>query len=280
MSNKVKLPTMRAAVVFNRKPSDDPIDPPSHADPMSTEWRSVGIDEQHPLHGMGVGGADLIVVKFSERKLPGRVIDDHLKARIKQYEARDGRKYGRKEIAELKDEVVQELLPKSFVVHSHVLVSTHDSRTVIWCSQAKKVDTILTLLSSLDTTTPIETVPIGLLLNRVATDDPDPFEPGNAVVMYRSDGDDSPVIRIKDRAVGADEVQHALAQGYAVRELQMSHGAFEFTLTDQFVFKRLTTEPDDSADREDEFSQFEGDFTVASRSLLKVVDLLIDDEGL
>lgn len=250
-------------------------------DPEGSAWRTVGLtltpagDHFHLLDGIGV----LLWLQFNERILPGAVRDEHLAKRIAEITERQGYKPGRKEYAQIKDEVTFELLPKAFIKRSVVPVLILRPHWLLVCtSSAKRADDALAFLNGLFHGTalwqprlaapmksPIE------CLSAIARTTPgrdDMFEASSAAVLK---GENKRTIRIKDRDIYGEEVRELLtASGYEVHELDLNYytqGRDEdptahLTLTDKLVFKgiRLTdqclTRARDKENWEQDFHSF------------------------
>lgn len=228
-------------------------------DPEAGAWRKIGLtptpvgDYFHTLDGIGV----LFCVQFNERILPGAVRDEHLARRIAEITERQGYKPGRKEFAQIKDEVTFELLPKAFIKRSVVPVLLLRPHWLLVCtSSAKRADDVMAFLhnmySGTDNWRPAFAVPMKSpidSLNSIARTTPgryDVFEAASAAVLK---GENKRTIRIKDRDIYGDEVQELLTNDtYDVHELGLTYypkgrddeGNIRLTVTDKMVFKGLT----------------------------------------
>ena len=101
-------------------------------------WRAgrAGRGPAHPaLHAREQGGA-------------GPVVKRRLEERCAQIEQKEGRKPGRKESRELRDEITQELLPMAFARTSSILVwiDLEQGRLVLDCASQGKADALVTAL--------------------------------------------------------------------------------------------------------------------------------------
>jgi recombination associated protein RdgC len=95
-----------------------------------------------------IEGASFFTIKTSSRVLPPSVVNEVVAKKQREIEKRENRKVGRKEKAELKDEVLVDLLPKAFQ-------KSQDSRgyfdwtrglLVVNETSANKCDSILSLI--------------------------------------------------------------------------------------------------------------------------------------
>lgn len=237
-------------------------------DPSGSEWRRVGMtafdgaDEFfHDLDGAG----HVCRIQFNERILPGKVIREHVDLLAADIEKREGRKPGRKALAELREEVEQELLPKAFIRRSVVHVIFRNTRMFVFTSSAKKCDDVIkVVLDTLSCVHPgpdivLRPVDEGLdmttyLTGKAIYDDGAHIASGNSAVLRR---EGTEVIRVKDRDVGSSEVQQALKNGYRAHELGVSlmgevDARIDFKLTDRFVFKGITFSDEIASEYQDE----------------------------
>lgn len=119
--------------------------------PKGGLWRTIGFGAPLPtlsqeLVWSGTGGANVFCVYFHERQLPGSVIRNEVDARIKKIEEREMRKCYKKEIAQMKDEVVQTLLPKAFIRSTAVTIIAIGDLLIVGSSSAKKAEDCLSTL--------------------------------------------------------------------------------------------------------------------------------------
>ncbi len=92
----------------------DHIKPCGDLEMVSRGWVSpFGAD--HPVHAWQSGEALLIALGAEEKLLPAAVINHHLSERLQRIESEEGRKPGRKQQMDMKQQITAELLPRAFV---------------------------------------------------------------------------------------------------------------------------------------------------------------------
>lgn len=228
-------------------------------DPSKTSWRSQGfvnVLNDVPVHAVSTG-IFLMAVQFNERKLPGKVRDEHLGKLLKKWDEREGRKPGKKDYAILREQAEFELLPHAFITRTvvPVLFFKRDRIVLICTSSPKRADetmaSLLGLMHALDASkqpawhyiaandNPV-TAMTALVTNTNNIDGTDLHTAGSAMLK----GEGKEVIRIKDRDLGSVEVQRIFKQPYTVHEVrlqQLEDGttdpSYAFTVTDKLVFK-------------------------------------------
>lgn len=117
-----------------------------------TQARSAGfIEPRGEPNGPMVESIDgqwIITLCVENKKVPGSVVQQHLLERLKLIEANTGRKPGRKESKELKEEIILELLPKVFPQQHtvRVWVDPRERLLVIDAGAQGKADMMMTEL--------------------------------------------------------------------------------------------------------------------------------------
>lgn len=238
-------------------------------DPSGGDWRRLGLVPAIKGEDLIIdldGAGKVMAVQFNERILPGKVRDEKLQAEVARLEAREGRRVGKKEYAQLREQVEFDLLPKAFIRRTvvPVLFYKHALGTqimLVCTSSQKRADDAVGVLRGVfgDDLMPwkIETESSisGVLTTLASNGNADPdeecwlhFSPLDSAVIK---GDDKQTIRIKDKPVESQDVQDLLAGGgQVVHELALAWcednpGAEEpdltFVATSNLAFKRAET---------------------------------------
>lgn len=92
-----------------------------------------------------IGGQWLIALKLSKRNLPAAVVAERVSELAREIADQRGYPPGRKELRELKDRAIQELLPRAFVKHEilHAWVSPDDGWLVVNAGSPSKAEELL-----------------------------------------------------------------------------------------------------------------------------------------
>lgn len=236
-------------------------------DPEGSQWRTLGFapvtinaDSEDAEFAMDVQGAGILcVAQLNERILPGAVHREKMIERIAQITAREGRKPGKKEYAEIRDEVAQDLLPKSHIRRKLVPVLFAHGRMLVFTSSAKLCDDVVTLVGRA-LHGEMEAVRMRALggsvkadidsrLTEIAWDGVSDSDESYAYLQAMDSavlkGDDKQVIRIKGKDVGSADVHGLLQQGYQVTQLGLelvdgSDIAVTFSLNSHLVVTGFT----------------------------------------
>lgn len=239
---------------------EDDLEDHEAVDPVGSQWRAMGfITLDGEAFAMDVQGAGtLCCMQVNERVLPGAVIREKVAERIRELEEREGRRPGKKQIAEIKDDVVMALLPQAFIRRKLVPVMFTEGYVLIFTSSAKLSDDVMTQLHAAMPTAMAD-LKLANLADRVknnitgaltelakegVSDDinsgRDLFSIANAAVLK---GEGKKSIRIKDKDMQESDMQALLKQDYTVQALRLDliEGAsvdpsMTFTLNDHLVF--------------------------------------------
>lgn len=221
---------------------------PAHL-PAGSQWRGVGFTDPAPglrsdecLVWTAPEDYILFTVTFHERQLPGATIKEHVQSRVAKIEEREQRKIYRKEVAQIRDEVEAELLPRAFIKHSHVDMLVKGDLLIVGTSSAKRAEDCLDLLrgaiGSLNVRPITYKIPAEQMLLQIAREDTvDNLSRGDQVKLV--DLDKNTVV-FKGVDLGEDEPQTYMTSGFNPTELLVTMGStMQMKMTDQLIFKSI-----------------------------------------
>lgn len=221
---------------------------PAHL-PAGSQWRGVGFTD--PASGLrsddsmvwaASEGSILFTVTFHERQLPGATIKEHVQSRVAKIEEREQRKIYRKEVAQIRDEVEAELLPRAFIKHSHVDMLVKGDLLIVGTSSAKRAEDCLDLLrgamGSLNVRPIAYKIPAEQMLLQIARENTvENLCRGDQVKLV--DLDKNTVV-FKGVDLGEDEPQTYMTSGFNPTELLVTMGStMQMKMTDQLIFKSI-----------------------------------------
>ena len=191
----------------------------------------------------------LISARKEERILPGSVVRDALKEKVDEIEAQQMRKVYKKERDQLKDEIVQTLLPRAFIRRSSTFAAIAPSLGLILVdsASAKKAEDLLDAARS-------ARLPAGTPAEREGRADRDPHRlgqdqeaAGDFHVLdeceLRDTHEDGGVVRCKRQDLTSEEIQLHLTAGKLVTQLSLAWSdKLSFVLDDKLAVKRLRFE--------------------------------------
>ncbi len=247
--------------------------------------------QQHGALVESVGGHRILCFMIESKGVPGSVIKRHLEERLAHIEATEGRKPGRKESRELRDDIVLQLLPMAFAKTASVLVwfDLQAGRLVLDCGSQGKADEVVSALvkcmpllqiSALNT----QQSPQAAMTQWITSEEdswPRHFAPGREVELKSGDEMNSVVKFTRHHLDGADMQRH-ISQGKLPTKLAMDwDGRVSFVLTESTQLKKVAFLDgvfEDNASAEDE-GGFDTDVAIATGELSALITDLTEALG-
>ena len=217
------------------------------APPCGLDWFTDGFAVPQPFGDELVFAADKtlgISLKREERVLPGAVIKTVLDEKIAKIEAEEARKVGRKERQELKEQIVDELLPRAFtrasrtdavLVGGYLLINQTGNKAENLLSHLREA------LGGLRAQPTVTRRSISELMTQwlLRGEADGQFELDDYVALVGA-GDMAPEVRIKREDVTAEEVVQHVKCGKRVVELGLVwRERVVLVLTQDLTFKRI-----------------------------------------
>lgn len=214
-----------------------------------TQAKAIGwVPPRGEEHGALVesnSGALVFQLKVETRKVPAATLADELAKACKHIEATTGRKPGKKEKRDLKEEVVLGLLPKAFPVQKTVLCIADGNRLILGTTSTALADDVLTALVRCGddaSTEPVHTAtsPTTAMARWLAEQEaPDGFEIGRACELKAAD-ESSAKVRYTNHPLLTEEVQTHIVQGKYPTSLALEFDdCVSFVLTDGMQLKKI-----------------------------------------
>lgn len=216
--------------------------------PGGMDWFTDGFTVPQPFGDELVFAANKtlgISLKREERVLPGAVIKTALDEKIAKIEAEEARQVGRKEKQELKEQIIDELLPRSFTRASRTDAVLADGYLLI-NQTGNKAETLLShlreALGGLPAHPTFTRHSVSELMNQwlLRGEADGQFELGDYVALVGA-GDMAPEVRIKREDVTAEEVVRHVKNGKRVVELGLVwRESVVLVLTQDLTLKRIS----------------------------------------
>lgn len=173
-------------------------------------------------------GRILLKLKREEKLLPSTVVREQLDEKVAAIEAEQGRKVYRKERLKLKDEIVQDCLPRAFTrsTHIHAYIDVRANWIFVDAASATRAEELLNLLRECVGSFPallpqVNNAPSAVmtawLLHRSLPDD---FELGQECEL-RDPGEEGGVVRCRGVDLLSEEVETHLHAGKQVARLAL-----------------------------------------------------------
>ncbi len=235
-----------------------------------------------------VAGQWIVKLMVETRALPASVINRKADERVQQIEAATGRKPGKKEIRDLKDDIRLELLPMAFTKQSSVLVwlDREAHMMVVDAASQARADEVVTLL--------VQSLP-GLALSLVNTK----ISPGAAMAEWlvsleapagfsvdrecelKAADESKAVVRYARHRLDTEEVQQHVREGKMPTRVAMTWGdRVSFMLTEGLQLKKIAfLDVVFEASRSSKTDDFDTDVTIATGELRKLLPDLLEALG-
>lgn len=257
-------------------------------DPRRLGWTFPGgrADTAH-LHELQ--GQRLLSALRQERLLPASVVKEEVDERAAEVETREGRKLRRQEKIAIKEQVVEELLPRAFVRSQKIDLWWDTRRRLIGINASSRtraeelLDLLRETLGSLKVT-PLATQVMPMRAMTQWLTDP-ASRPADLVlgdqVELKAKGDDG-VLRARQVDLDSDEIQQLLESGRQASKLAVEvEGRLSFVLHDDLALKSLRfgdaliDEANASDDGDDALLRLDTDFVLMAQALGENTERLI-----
>ena len=262
----------------------------------ASQEKSVGwVEPRGQAHGPlveVVGGQWLLKQMVEVKAVPASVVKRKVEERVAQIEAATGRKPGKKEIRDLRDDTRLALLPMAFTKQSSVLVWIDPAAKLLVLgagSQGKADEVMTALVKSIDgfavQLVNTQTAPATAMAQWLSTQEaPAGFSVDRECELKAAD-ESKAVVRYTRHALDTDEVSGHIAMGKLPTRLAMTwNDRMSFVLTDALQLKKVafldvvlegaTSAPGDGKD-----DGFDADAAIATAELGHMLPELIEALG-
>jgi recombination associated protein RdgC len=258
----------------------------------ASQEKSIGwVEPRGEAHGPlveSVGGQLILKLMIETRALPGSVIKRKAEERLAHIEATTGRKPGKKETREIKDDIKLELLPLAFSKESSVAVwiDPEASLLVIDAGSQARADEVVTLLvkslaglavALIDT----KVSPTAAMSEWLITQEPPAGFTVDRECELKAADESKAVVRYTRHPLDTDEVRQYVESGKLPTRLALTWDSrVSFVLTEGLQIKKLAfldvVFEKTSAGKDD---GFDADTAIATGELRKLLPDLLEALG-
>ena len=258
--------------------------------------KSVGWTEPRGVaHGPlleSVGGQWIAKLLIETKAVPSSVVKRKAELQAKDIEEKTGRKPGKKEQRDMREDILHSLLPQAFAKQAAVMVwiNPKDRLLAIDAASSSKADEVITQLvralpgldlNLLQTAMSPQT---GMAAWLLATDSQD-LPPALSVekeCVLKSGSEDQPMVKYTRHVLNTDEVRKHVREGKLPTQLGLSwEGKASFVLTDNLQFKKVNfldgTEPEAIDHQGDD--KFDADVVLSTGTLSPLIQDLVNALG-
>ena len=234
----------------------------------------------------------LISARKEERILPGSVVRDAVKEKVEEIEAEQMRKVYKKERDQIKDEIVQAILPRAFIRRAMIFAAIAPKLGLILVNSAsaKRAEDLLSTLREVMGSLPVRPVTVKIAPSATMTDwvKNQQAAPDFHVLdecELRDTHEDGGIVRCKRQDLTSDEIQQHLGTGKQVTQLALAwQDKLSFVLDDKTVIKRLKFEEllQDQAEEdggEEALGQLDASFTLMMLTFTEFLPAMFEALG-
>jgi recombination associated protein RdgC len=261
----------------------------------ATQEKSIGwIEPRGEKNGAlveSIGGQRILKLQIETKAVPGAVVKRKALEQIEQIEKATGRKPGKREVKEIREDALLSLLPMAFTKQSSVLVWIDLASRLLMTdagSQAKADEVITALVSALPglPLTLVQTTvsPQVAMTQWLTAQTPEEWPLRLSVEReceLKSNDEEKSVVKFTRHNLLNDEIRHHVAQGKLPVKLALSwDGRVGFVLTEALQLKKISflegVFDGTSAGKED---GFDADVAIVTGELGKLIPDLFDALG-
>ena len=260
--------------------------------PLSAGWAPPRGVPHAPLVE-SIGGQWLMKLAIEQRVVPSAVVKRRVDERAQQIEQATGRKPGKKQQKEMKEEVLLELLPRAFTKQAGVLVwlNPKDRLLMIDAGSPAKADEVVTqLVKALDgiVLTPLQTAqsPAVAMSEWLTTGQAPAGFSVDRECELKSPDETKSAVRYARHALDIEEVRQHIANGKLPTQLALTwQGRVSLLLTEAMQVKKITflegvfEGASSGAGKPAKDEAFDADAAIATGELAKLIPDLLEALG-
>ncbi|VVE51277.1 recombination associated protein [Pandoraea morbifera] len=232
----------------------------------------------------------LLVYRTEKKLLPASVVNQVTRAKAVDLEEQQGFKPGRKQMRELREQVIDELMPRAFGIRRDTRLWVDPANRwliVDAASTAKAHDAIGFLLKTIDigiANVQLNEAPVAVMTSWLAANESPAGFSIDQDVELRSNANEKAAVRYVHLPLDGDDIRRHIQSGKRSTRLAMTwNDRISFVLTDAFTIKRVTPLDilKEAADptAESEAERFDADFLLMAGELLRLISDLIEAVG-
>lgn len=249
----------------------------------------LGQDGQMLTHS--ANGRIMLTARKEEKVLPAAVVREIAAERVMEIETEQVRTLRRKEKEDIRDEVLQDLLPRAFTRSklTHAYIAPRDGLIVVDSASANRAEELISLLREVLGSLRVKPLkvrhaPAAVMTAWVEGSDKAPgFEPLDECEL-RDLGEEGGVVRCRKQDLSSEEMQgHLRAGKQAVRLAVEWNERLSCVLGDDLIIRRLrfadVLQEEAANSGEDAAARFDADFALMSLELATFLPNLLDAFG-
>ena len=258
---------------------------PCGSQTLSTEGFVPPLKGQDPMV-YAVEGFIYCTYQQTTRLLPGPVIKELLDEKVEHIQDEEGRKVGRKEKAELKEQITFELMPRAFTRsrRTNLLIDTQRKRVLVDASSATRAEEVVACLRKAIGTLPVaypapNSAPYTSYSNWLRDTKllPEGFTLGDRCEL-KGTKDEGAAVKFTAVDLGQEEILAHLETGMVVTRINLAwQDSLELDVNDKLEIKRIKAldvlqENIDTLDADDAVAELEARISLQGGVLREALD--------
>lgn len=232
-------------------------------------------------------GQRILRFQVEKKSVPGAIVKRRAAEAAQAIEAREGRKPGKREVKELQEEALRELLPQAFPKTASVLVWIDEEHGILTldAGSAGAADEVITsLVKQLEAVRiePLETAcsPKAAMLAWLTAESADAwpagFAPGRHVEL-QSEDDDRAFVKYDRHVLDDAQMRLHIQQGKHPRKLSLTYeDRVSFVLTETLALKKIRFLDDVERESDESEDAFDADLMLCVSELRPLLHELIE----
>lgn len=265
--------------------SQHALQPCTQMEPQSRGWLTPRDEQPNFVHAYGQHW--LIAFGVEKKLLPASVVNQHAKNRITQIEQMQGYKAGKKQIRDIKEATVIELLPRAFAQRhkTYAWIDMLNNRLILDTSSANKAEEFVEVLIKTVqgiTLAPLDSKisPSSAMTRWLSGDDLPSIFTVDRDCELQGMSDEKETIRYSHHILEAEETARHIRAGKKAIKLALTWDSkISFVLQDNLQLRRIAPQDILKESTESAEELFVSDFTIMTGELSQLITDLIDALG-
>lgn len=235
----------------------------------------------------------LVAGQLEERLLPSSVVRDAVAEKVSEIETAESRKVYKKEKDQIKDEVVQELLPRAFIRKSLTFAAIDPKAGMVYVdsSSTGRAEELLSAMREALGSLPVRPLSVKQAPASTFTAWLKDGKPDHSLTLLdecelRDSAEDGGIIRIKREDLASEEIQNLLTSGKLATVVSLAwDNKLTFQLDTKLAIKKLKLddllrdEAEQDAGDDDAAGIFDASFTLLMMTLNEFIPQLMSALG-
>jgi recombination associated protein RdgC len=265
--------------------SQHALQPCTQMEPQSRGWLTPRDEQPNFVHAYGQHW--LIAFGVEKKLLPASVVNQHAKNRIVQIEQMQGYKAGKKQVRDIKEATVIELLPRAFAQRhkTYAWIDALNNRLILDTSSANKAEEFIEVLIKTVqgiTLAPLDSKisPSSAMTRWLSGDDLPSIFTVDRDCELQGMSDEKEIIRYSHHILEAEETARHIRAGKKAIKLALTWDSkISFVLQDNLQLRRIAPQDILKESTESAEELFVSDFTIMTGELSQLITDLIDALG-